>query len=310
MRRASLGAWTHRLFPLYIIFATGAAIVALVVAGAASAGQVAPFVGAWQNDNPATGEQTRAVIDVIGPNFTVFGYGARTPTDCDWAELVGGPRTTPQSDATDGQLSIVWDFGFKTTSQTLTLLPDGRLNITSFHHFTDGSGRPDRTSNEDFHKTTPPAVFFTLQLAVAGTGHGAITSVPDGLNCPGACSLEFRSGTSVQLNAIPDENSTLVGWQGACAGRALACKVAVGSDATVTATFARKPQCVVPRLKTKTITRAKRALVARHCTLKRVKRAYSVRVRRGQIIAQNPAAGTVLPHDAGVTVVVSRGRRM
>ena len=281
----------------------------MVVAGAGWASHVAPFVGEWQNDNSATGGQTRAVISVTGALIDVYGYGACEPTECDWASAVGGPRTTPQSDATDGQLSIFWDFGFKTMAQTLTLVSDGHLHITSFSHFTDGSGRKDYTLDEDFHRTTPAAVFFALQLGVAGGGHGAITSEPEGLDCPVACSLEFQSGTAVKLTATADATSRFVSWAGSCAGTAPTCTVVVGGDATVTATFAPNPRCVVPRLKGKLLTVARHAIVASHCTLKKVKRAYSALVRKGRIIAQSPAAGTVLPHDGGIAVVVSRGRR-
>ena len=113
----------HR--PIWVAMAVA---VIVVVAAAfkvslAGATHVAPFVGAWQNDDAATREQTRAVIAVNGANFEVWGYGACVPTDCDWAASVGGPRTTPQSDAADGQLSIVWEFGFSRRTETLTLLP-------------------------------------------------------------------------------------------------------------------------------------------------------------------------------------------
>jgi hypothetical protein len=173
-----------------------ALIAVAIVAGAAAfmvgladASHVAPFVGTWQNDDPATREQTRAVIGVNGSNLQVWGYGACVPTDCDWAAVVGGPRMTPQSDASDGQLSIVWEFGFKTQTQTLSLLPDGRLHITSVHDFHDG--RPDRTSNEDFHKTTAPAIFHSLELRVSGAGK--VASSPAGLDCPTSCSRSFRA---------------------------------------------------------------------------------------------------------------------
>jgi hypothetical protein len=282
----------------------------MALAGAAGANHVAPFVGTWQNDNSATGGQTRAVIGVTGALFTVAGYGACEPTECDWASAVGGPRTTPQSDATDGQLSIFWDFGFKTMAQTLTLVTDGHLHISSFSHFTDGSGRRDYTLEEDFHRTTPPAVFFTLQLGVAGNGQGSITSGPVGLDCPVACSLEFENGTAVTLVATADQKSKFVGWAGACSGTAPTCTVVVGSDAAVTARFEPNPRCVVPRLTGELLAKARRVLVARHCTLKKVRRAYSARIRSGRIMAQSPAAGAVLPHDGGVTVVVSRGRRV
>jgi hypothetical protein len=292
-----------------ILLIAGAAVAAAFAGGSANATHVAPFVGTWQNDDPATQAQTRAVVGVVGADFTVSGYGSCSPTECDWASAVGGPRTTPQSDASDGELSIYWDFGFKTMSQTLRLLPDGRLHIHSFNHFTDGSGRQDYTLDEDFHKTTAPAVFFTLQLGVAGKGHGQITSVPIGLDCPVACSLEFQNGTSVKLTATPSKGSKLVGWRGACSGKTRTCTVAIGADTAATAVFAPNPPCIVPHLKQKTLAGARRAIGAAHCTLAKVKRVYSSRVRKGLILGQAPARGSHLPNGGRVTVVVSRGAR-
>jgi hypothetical protein len=307
--RTGLLVRTHKRRQLW----TAAAVAAIVVTaaafqvGLAGASHVAPFVGNWENDNPATNEQTRAVIGVNGANLEVWGYGRCLPTDCDWAASVGGPITTLQSDASDGQLSILWTFSFKTAQQTLTLLPDGRLHITTFHHFTDGSGRPDRTTNEEFHKTTAPAVFHTLTVAASGAGN--VTSTPAGIDCPAACSLEFQAGTQVVLNAVAAKGSKLASWTGACSGRAATCTVRVDRDETATAVFKRNPRCVVPALKRKRLSGARRALAAAHCKLGAVRRAYSTRVRSGRVVSQTPAAGARLPNGGRVSVVVSRGPR-
>jgi hypothetical protein len=291
-----------------------AVAVIVVVAAAfkvslASATQVAPFVGTWQNDNAATREQTRAVIGVNGANLEVWGYGACGGGECDWAARVGGPRTTPRSDADDGQLSIVWEFGYSRRAETLTLLPDGRLHNRSFTQYLDGSGRPDRWSDEYFHKTTPPAVFYTLAVGVAGAGRGKVTSSPAGLDCPVACSLEFQTGTSVALTATPEKGSKLAAWSGACSGKAATCTIAVDGDRTATAVFVPNPPCVVPALKGRTLAGARRALTAAHCRLAAVKRAYSPRVRPGRVVSQAPTAGAKLRNGGRVSVVISRGRR-
>jgi Divergent InlB B-repeat domain/PASTA domain len=302
---------TTKRAPLRLAMA--AAVIAVVAAAfqasLAGASHVAPFVGTWQNDNAATRQQKRAVIGVNGANLEVWGYGACGGGECDWASSVGGPRTTPQADAAEGQLSIVWEFGFARLTQTLTLLPDERLHITSFTQFLDGSGRRDYWSNEDFHKTTAPAIFYTVGLGVAGAGHGTITSSPAGLECPVACSLEFQSGTSVSLTATPDSGSRFVAWTGACTGNAPVCTLTVGGDTTVTAVFAPNPRCVVPALTRKTLAGARRALTSAHCRLAAVRRAYSRRVPRRRVVAQKPAAGRKLPNGAGVTIVISRGPR-
>ena len=310
-RRPALLAPITKRGPFWLVVAvTAIAVVAAAFkVSLADASHVAPFVGSWQNDDAATRDEKRAVIGVNGANFEVWGYGACGGGECDWASAAGGPRTTPQSDAADGQLSIVWEFGFARRTETLTLLPDGRLHITGFTQFLDGSGRRDYWSNEDFHKTTAPAVFHTFGVAVVGAGRGKITSSPAGLDCPDACSLEFESGTSVVLTARPDSGSRFAGWSGACTGVASTCTVAVGGDTTATALFGPSPRCVVPALARKTLAGARRALTSAHCRLAAMKRAYSRRVRSGRVLAQTPAAGRKLPNGGGVSVVISRGPR-
>jgi Divergent InlB B-repeat domain/PASTA domain len=299
----------HR--PIWVAVAVAVIVVAAAAFKVSLAGatHVAPFVGNWENDNAATREQTRAVIGVNGENFEVWGYGACGGGECDWAARVGGPRTTPQSDATDGQLSIVWEFGFSRRAETLTLLPDGRLHNRSFTQYLDGSGRPDRWSDEYFHKTTAPAVFYTLVVRVAGAGRGKVTSSPAGLSCPAACSLEFQGDTSVALTATPERGSKLSAWSGACRGKAATCTIAVSGDLTATAVFAPNPPCVVPALKGRTLAGARRALTAAHCMLAAVKRAHSRRVRPGRVVSQAPAAGAKLRNGGRVSLVISRGPR-
>lgn len=84
---------------------------------------------------------------------------------------------------------------------------------------------------------------FTAQHAVnvkkAGTGAGAVTSEPNGLDCGGVCIGFFTDGETVTLNAVPSGHSTFVGWSGeGCAGTG-ECEVeAGGTTRTVTANFA------------------------------------------------------------------------
>lgn len=79
----------------------------------------------------------------------------------------------------------------------------------------------------------------TLTVTVDGTGAGAVTSNPPGVNCPGTCSMTVAAGTSVELIASPANFSDFTGWGGACAGAA-ACTVTLDAPAHVTATFTRQ----------------------------------------------------------------------
>jgi Ca2+-binding RTX toxin-like protein len=69
------------------------------------------------------------------------------------------------------------------------------------------------------------------------------------------------------------------------------------------------PRCITPRLRGKTLAQARTTLDNANCTLGRVTRAYSDKVRRGKIVRQSPVAGRSLPNRARVKVVVSGGRR-
>jgi subtilisin family serine protease len=76
----------------------------------------------------------------------------------------------------------------------------------------------------------------------------------------------------------------------------------------ITAATAPRPQCIVPRLKGKTLVAAKRALVRARCAIGRISRRRSP-VRKGRVIAQSPRAGSRRPRGARVSVTISRGRR-
>jgi subtilisin family serine protease len=68
-------------------------------------------------------------------------------------------------------------------------------------------------------------------------------------------------------------------------------------------------RCAVPNVKGKTVRAARIALNRAKCTLGRVTRAYSSRLRAGRVVAQSRRPGARLPRGARVNVVVSRGRR-
>jgi FG-GAP repeat/PASTA domain len=66
-------------------------------------------------------------------------------------------------------------------------------------------------------------------------------------------------------------------------------------------------RCVVPRLKGKTIAKARRALASAHCALGRVSATRSP-ARRGVIVSQRPRPGAVGRRGMKVSVVISKGR--
>jgi hypothetical protein len=80
---------------------------------------------------------------------------------------------------------------------------------------------------------------YTLTVRLAGSGSGAVTSLPAGIHCGNKCSSAFNYGTVVTLTAKPAESSKFAGWQGACAGLG-ACVINVTGTTVVTATFSQK----------------------------------------------------------------------
>jgi uncharacterized delta-60 repeat protein len=67
--------------------------------------------------------------------------------------------------------------------------------------------------------------------------------------------------------------------------------------------------CLVPKLKGTTLQAARSRLAKARCTLGRVKRAYSRKVKKGRVVSQTPRSGKQLPERGKISIVVSRGRR-
>ena len=68
-------------------------------------------------------------------------------------------------------------------------------------------------------------------------------------------------------------------------------------------------RCVVPKVKGRTLLQARTLLRSRRCAVGRVRRVYSVKVKKGKIISQGRRPGVRLPRGARVNVLISRGRR-
>jgi PASTA domain-containing protein/List-Bact-rpt repeat protein len=150
-----------------------------------------------------------------------------------------------------------------------------------------------------------------VDVLKTGPGAGTVSSAPAGIDCGSTCSASFDAGTSLTLTAIPSPGSRFKGWSGGgCRGNG-SCQVNTGiSEQTVAATFSLlAKQCVVPRLKGKTLRAAKRAIRIRSCTVGKVKHAASRKMRKGRVISQKPRAGRRLKHAAKINLVLSTGRR-
>jgi uncharacterized delta-60 repeat protein len=145
----------------------------------------------------------------------------------------------------------------------------------------------------------------TLAVTEKGTGKGTVTSSPAGIACTAACSHAYVHGTSVTLTAAASATSKFAGWSGDCSGPGV-CTLTMSANHSVTATF--KALCIVPKLKGKTVKAAKKAIKRAHCSVGKVTKAFSAKVKKGRVISQKPKAGKKLAPGAKVKLKVSKGR--
>ena len=82
----------------------------------------------------------------------------------------------------------------------------------------------------------PPQV--TLSVSKTGTGGGAVTSAPAGINCGANCSALYDVGTPVTLTATPVAGSLFSGWSGGGCSGISTCAITMNAAANVTASFA------------------------------------------------------------------------
>ena len=97
-------------------------------------------------------------------------------------------------------------------------------------------------------RTLAPALVFVIlavgaarvgsaTLHVQVSGNGTVTSAPDGIDCPSACSDSFDSGMRVVLTAHPAAGESFLGWGGACSGSAATCTVTMDVEKNLGARF-------------------------------------------------------------------------
>jgi hypothetical protein len=147
----------------------------------------------------------------------------------------------------------------------------------------------------------------TLTASRTGSGAGSVTSQPAGIDCGSTCSHDFTTGASVTLTATPASGSVFTGWSGDCSGTGQ-CQVTMSAPHAVIATFAPLPQCHVPAVVGKTLTRATAAIKKANCSLGSVKRVFSAK-KKGFVVGQSPAPGTTGAKNAPVDLRVSKGKR-
>ncbi len=262
------------------------------VSGVGTPNGTAPF----QPISPTAEIQGPGTLTVgVSHNFSASGSSAPFPGDSitqykwDWGD---GQTTTTTAATTSHAYASP---GTKTVTLTVTD-SDSPLN----------SGRTGSKSIQ----LTVQAATQTLTVATSGNGSGAVSSKPAGISCGATCSHTYITGTTVTLTATPASGSVFSGWSGACSGTG-GCSVTMSQAQSVSATFTLQssaPVCLVPKVKGKTLARAKSALTQAHCQAGKVTKKFS-KVKKGRVISQRPKPDTNLAADAKVNLVISKGKK-
>ncbi|HEX9042083.1 MAG TPA: hypothetical protein VF838_13805 [Trebonia sp.] len=151
------------------------ALAAAVLAPSATA-QAAPLTrvpprpssmlaGTWVNRNAKTESLAALVISTTKASISVDGFGACTPSFCQWGK-VAGTVYGPNVSATAGTaFEAQWDFKFARTvllarlSTFRGMVPT--LTVEELTTFTDGSGRANYAVTETFTKGNGPRATMT-----------------------------------------------------------------------------------------------------------------------------------------------------
>ena len=105
------------------------------------------------------------------------------------------------------------------TAVSLTPLPAPGHRFTGFRGACSGGTCSMQLAGDaQVFASFAPIPLHPLTVALAGSGRGRVTSMPAGIDCPGACTGHFLEGTLVTLSATGDLLSRFANWSGACSG--------------------------------------------------------------------------------------------
>src|ERR1044071_6007873 len=113
---------------------------------------------------------------------------------------------------TTGTYAQIASVGANVTSYTDSTLTSSTTYCYRVNAFNTGGTSP---YSPDACATTPTMIqTFSLAVAKAGTGTGAVSSSPAGINCGSTCSASFNSGIVVALTVTAASGSVFAGWTG------------------------------------------------------------------------------------------------
>jgi hypothetical protein len=102
----------------------------------------APLIGTWLNCDHETRGLLRVMIEASGNEVTLHGFGACSPTPCDWGTVSGKVYADNVTSVPSVAFTALYTFSFKQTT-IIGHLFNAALIVETFDHFTDNSGRAD-----------------------------------------------------------------------------------------------------------------------------------------------------------------------
>lgn len=126
-------------------------LVGVGVGCSAESGPAPPLTtieGTWVNENDTTRGITRVTFHLSGDVVFIEVWGSCLPIDCYW----GTQTADTENWGANRELRVVWDQSFAIQTQTITLVSYLRLEVSTFVHFQDNSGRSDFEMIEFFRK--------------------------------------------------------------------------------------------------------------------------------------------------------------
>lgn len=181
-----------------------------------------------------------------GEAGAMAGAGGASPTTLT-VTLAGDGKGVVTSDVGGVDCGTNCSVGFDPdTTVVLTAKPDANSTFAGWAGACSGTGTCKVVISDATEvKATFTSIKVSLSVALAGNGSGSVTSVPPGINCGTACSMQVPQGGSVKLIATAAVGSAFAGWSGGgCTGTS-DCTTTVNAAAAVVATFTTTPQLTV-----------------------------------------------------------------
>ena len=199
------------------------------------------FTG-WTGDCTASGDTATVTMSAarsctatfdeadVTLSLTIAGSGSGTVT------LADGQNTTSCSSTCSQDYSA---------GTTVTLVADP-ANASTFTGWTgDCTASGDTATVTMSQARSCTAVFdltqFALTVDITGSGSGTVRSTTDsGIDCPSDCRESYADGTTVILEAVPEDSASfLFGWTGDCsnAGRSSKATIEMTTSRSCTAEF-------------------------------------------------------------------------